>query len=316
MPGTRVLAPALALSSVLAAGCLAEEEIAGSLSQEAVVDNGRNLNGRNLNGRNLNGRNLNGSSLGSAIVWTSLQDIILDGIVFTEATLVGSELQAWNSSSHRKGLELLGSELAAQSDTGQPLRLRVVDIEAPPPGSDVWRYWVEYRETDNSWYPICFDDAGATTAAIPVAGYWNPDQGVAGGGSKIADPDKFTFACEDSGAIGKCLNIGYKPWSFYGGVDVDPYHQSCVRLLRNDYCGDGTPHTLDGTLVNIYDNLGIQLDTEDWRIEAEWDPDGAICMNKKNRSLSNVPCFDDKAVATCGQSSHFGQGTLLMSEIE
>ena len=74
------------------------------------------------------------------------------------------------------------------------------------------------------------------------------------------------------------------------------------------------PHTADGAVINIYDGLGIQLDTEDWRIEAEWDADGARCFSTNNRSLDHLSCFRSRATSACGKLSHFDTGTLLMSE--
>ena len=54
-----------------------------------------------------------------------------------------------------------------------------------------------------------------------------------------------------------------------------------VRALRGDYCGDGVPFTVNGTMVNLYDGVGIQLDTQDWDVDAAWTPDGAACISKK-----------------------------------
>jgi hypothetical protein len=50
--------------------------------------------------------------------------------------------------------------------------------------------------------------------------------------------------------------------------------------LRADYCGDGKGHTVNGTLVNVWDNWGIEReDLEvDWPLEAEWTSDGAKCV--------------------------------------
>jgi hypothetical protein len=186
-------------------------------------------------------------------------------------------------------------------------------MEAPAAPEDPWRYSVEYLDTDSEWYPICLDGAVAQPA-IAIDGWWNPAEGEPGGGGKVNDASKFTFACPVVGAIGKCIEIGYQPWAEEGGVSLDAHHRGCVRALRADYCGDGVPHTTDGAVINIYDGLGIQLDTEDWRIEAEWDADGARCFSTNNRSLDHLSCFRSRATSACGKLSHFDTGTLLMSE--
>ena len=57
-------------------------------------------------------------------------------------------------------------------------------------------------------------------------------------------------------------------------------HAACVRMVRADYCGDGTPHTRNGTKINFWDNSGVLAD-DPWpgmRFEAAWSPQGAVCV--------------------------------------
>ena len=88
-----------------------------------------------------------------------------------------------------------------------------------------------------------------------------------------------------SGAIGKCIRIGYKPWGDREGESLWDYHQACVRMLRADYGGDGTGHTRDGAVVDIIDRLGIQPPESEpaartYEFEAAWGPDGAVCVRR------------------------------------
>lgn len=268
-----------------------------------VVGNGENLNGQNLNGQNLNGENLNGSELGRAVTWVAYYGAHLDGWWVDWLWLEGSELVGWQDGLIEGG-ELAGLRLAARSDTGLDVALRITDVEPPAPGDDRWRYWVEYREVDGTWLPIC-EDATGVEPAYALDGWWDPRQGHAKGGRKTVDHLRFTFACPRLGALGKCVDAGYAPWAH------DAHHQACVRLMRADYCGDGTPHTVDGTLVNLYDDIGIQADTDDWVIEAEWDEHGARCVSPHSRGAEALTCHDVKSLQTCGE---FRQGTLLISE--
>jgi hypothetical protein len=95
-----------------------------------------------------------------------------------------------------------------------------------------------------------------------------------------------------------------------------------VRALRADYCGDGTPYTVDGTLVNLYDNAGLQFDTVDWDPEAAWTPDGAACISKKNETrfwevLQTRPtCYPHtlKAQKSCG--TEFSEGAAIITELK
>lgn len=277
--------------------------------------NGSNLNGSNLNGSNLNGSNLNGQALGTILSSVNLAGVKLNGKTFN-ARLDGTVFVGTDGSSTVQGLGFLQSEFQGNVADGSTVRLRVVDIQTATNGdAEVWNYSVEYRDnSQNAWFSICKNDAGPTPA-IPVSGRWNHEQGVPGGGAKIADATVFTFACVGTSAVAKCVSpIGYKPWKTVNGTSIDPHHQACVRLIRADYCGDGVSHTTDGQWVNLYDGVGIQQDTEEWVIESEWDENGARCFYPLNRSHEAVPCYDQRQDVACGSPTHFGTGTLLMNE--
>lgn len=85
-----------------------------------------------------------------------------------------------------------------------------------------------------------------------------------------------SFSCT-TGVIAKCAVWGYAPWS--AGTEA---HQTCTRLARADYCGNGVPHTENGTLIDVYDVHGIQTPVEspDLSFEAGWGTDGAVCVNQ------------------------------------
>jgi ADYC domain len=128
-------------------------------------------------------------------------------------------------------------------------------------------------------------------------------------GARVDDPSAVTFSCTD-GVIAKCVDFGYAPWT--AGSDV---HLTCTRLARADYCGDGTPWTLDGTLVTIFDRLGIRSLRGGGTsvFEAAWGPDGAVCVARtryevhdgdgrplRPRCFASLPTcttFDDPAAA-------------------
>ena len=48
--------------------------------------------------------------------------------------------------------------------------------------------------------------------------------------------------------------------------------------MRADYCGNGKPHTRDGTRIELWDREGIQVDTSEpgLTFEAAWNEDGAV----------------------------------------
>jgi ADYC domain len=116
---------------------------------------------------------------------------------------------------------------------------------------------------------------------------------------------------------------GYKPWrkalvcakgQGCTKVNLADHHQACTRMLRADYCGDGTSYTVDDVEINVYDGLGIRVDSEAWASEAEWDADGALCLSSPRISASQPTCAGALKRASCGQTTSFGSGALLISE--
>jgi hypothetical protein len=300
------------LALALLAGC-ASDELSRTTSN-LDTENGQNLNGQNLNGQNLNGQNLNGPGNGLFAIWTSLQGAVLQGKAFDSVTLNGTVFTGIKGSSTVTGLDMVETQFTSMRGDGTTVLFRIRSIVAPPAGSDEWLYYVDYRETDGNWYPICRDANGVEHAASPLNGIWDHRQGVAGGGSHIADATKFTFACQGMGAIAKCVDDGYKPWASVNGVSLWNHHEACVRLLRGDYCGDGTPYTQNGNRVNLYDHVGIQQVTENWFFEAEWDQDGARCFSPLNRSHAGIPCYNPRVTLGCGSQQDWALGTLLIDE--
>jgi hypothetical protein len=212
----------------------------------------------------------------------------------------GTSFRAKKGAVIYSGYDFLWSEFFGNLGDGRRARLRVSNMrQAAAPNSDLTEYWVEYQDDAGTWYPLCRNSAGTAVWAYPVQGVYDYRRGVPTGGAHMDDPAHFTFAC-GGGAVSKCINLGYRLWTSRNGVPLAPYHQACTRLLRGDYCGDGTPYTQDGNRVNLFDNLGIQQDTENWVFEANWDQNGARCFYPLNRSHAGIPCYDSRVELLCG----------------
>ncbi|MFP2933421.1 ADYC domain-containing protein [Pyxidicoccus sp. 3LG] len=278
-------------------------------------------NGRGLNGRGLNGRGLNGSELGGLLVSVDFAGVRSSGTAddpMSSVWLQGSVFHGYNGGVEVSGQDFLGARFIGNLDNGATVELRVDDIQ---PGTDadedVWVYRVSYQDTsDGSWKPACAAADGSALGAIAVGGSWNYKEGVAGGGARLDNPRVFTFACEGA-AIAKCVRFGYRPWGTTAdGRSLSDHHQACTRMVRADFCGDGTSYTQDGNWVNLFDNVGVQADTEAWQFEAEWNADGASCFSSTTRASGQpVSCSARATVSACGQRTHFRTGTLLMSEV-
>ncbi len=291
----------IVLAVVLAGGCATDELDLDDVSQDVVAPNGISLNGISLNGISLNGISLNGISLNGV----SLSGVNLSGVGITALSGTKQPLT---------GTGVVGSKWTATLSNGLALPLRIDSAVADTgANSDVWMYAVSYQ-VGTTWTPLCGLDANkAPIRALTVPGTWNTQAGVVGGGAYIASTTQFTFACAAK-TIAKCVDLGYKPWSGYS-----TQLQSCVRLLRSDICGDGTPHTVDGQTLNIYDNLGIQKDTEVWFPEGEWNANGATCITKlfetrfANLGLAVPSCALAKETVNCGIIFH--SGSVLIDEL-
>jgi hypothetical protein len=75
-------------------------------------------------------------------------------------------------------------------------------------------------------------------------------------------------------------------------------YNACIRMIRADYCGDQAAHTVDGTLIDIYDDIRVQdSDTSitDMRFEAGWGPQGAVCVAR-----TRIPALLDMATLRAG----------------
>jgi hypothetical protein len=172
-----------------------------------------------------------------------------------------------------------GVTFEALDDIGTSVRLRVEAVDTDPQDrdGDVRLYTLsQFDPAGDVWNSYCLPDAEGKSRAIPVRGSWRTD------GSLDGAEDAVTFACT-SGAIGKCIRFGYKPWKTVDGVSLRDHHQACMRMVRADYCGDGRPHTRDGTRIDMWDRLGIQVreqSTEHPEVfEAAWGPQGAEYVN-------------------------------------
>ncbi len=154
--------------------------------------------------------------------------------------------------------------------------LRVDDIvhDAADPDGDVYWYALSQRDSSGVWRDYCVPDREGKQLAIPLAGSWD-------GRRNHSSTGAITFACT-SGALAKCVRWGYKPWKAFNGVSLADYHQACVRMTPADYCGDGTPHTRDGTSIGFWDHLGIRKrpDEPGMVFEAAWSPRGAVYLRK------------------------------------
>ncbi len=303
------------------AGCDAEEvaaeddlDLGEEVSLRHAVDNSSQLNGMRINGMRINGMRINGAVL--------LGDTLNDAVEVLAVDLPGAD-EMLDSSYIDGSLQVAtvgGAVLKDAALTGTLVKLNVTEngvskardmlIQGMSPlGSQpgVWLYDIVRRDPNEWWNPVCVDGVGVPTQSIVLNEVWNPTTGA-----KITPRPSgaVTFACRGA-ALAKCVEFGYVPWKVQNGVSLADHHQACTRMVRADYCGDGKSHTVNGMKIHVLDQVGVQnADTNvKYVVEAEWGPNGAVCLNPGNTRLANqtIGC----QIPTCGAS--FASGGLIQS---
>lgn len=267
--------------------------------------------GRWLNGRWLNGRWLNGTSTFVTAAYpnrTMVDGVVLFGTKLGAAEVDDVEVFATELSSAPWGIsgtDFVGATMSAIDNDRNPLTLRIDDIIPQPSGLFYYEITAIYEEREE---PLCepteppehmseedrekFDRSNGR--AVPIAGIWNHKIGERGAGGKIpgSAAHGITFGCLNVGATAKCVQMGYWPWL---DRDHDLAHQSCVRMVRADYCGNGMSWTENGTPIDVEDEIPEQFFAEyiphnhddAWVFEATWGPDGASCIEAYRYETEN-----------------------------
>jgi ADYC domain/Pentapeptide repeats (8 copies) len=267
-----------------------DDESVSVASQAYTHANDGHLNGVHLNGNEFNGVHLNGVHLNGV----HLNNVALNGV-----HLNGTELRGTPEGSVEIGDDdLLGVKMTAELSNEDEIELVINDIDVM---SGRYYYTVSYTtDGGSSWNLLCGEESSTPIQALLLANRWDNVTG-----DRITDSTMVTVACQGS-ALAKCAEWGYAPWasdiveSDEGNVNQHniaraELHQACTRMVRGDYCGDGTAHTVAGTMINIWDNFKIQeRDTgSTMPLEAEWSPDGAVCVKHTRwRQSSTNPDYD------------------------
>jgi hypothetical protein len=234
--------------------------------EEVVTLRKLTANGLALNGLDWLGVSLNGLSLNS---------IVLNGIMINGIVLNGTQLDVQLDASEIVGADgtpfadamLVGTEIEGLLSGGTTIALRIDGVR---------------REGGLTYYALSHDGANVSSEGLDglfVPGSWDA------AGALVPTRDAVSYSCTN-GVLAKCVRWGYAPWDV--GAQA---HQSCTRMARADYCGDGVPHTRNGTAIDVFDDLGVQdpiAEPGAFEFEAAWGPDGATCVSR--------PRFDEEVV--------------------
>ncbi len=181
-------------------------------------------------------------------------------------TVEGTEFVLTMADGHvLRSSDLVGATLKVRSE-GHDIEVMIKSVEEDPysVGGQVFLHHFLVKDDIGKLTDLCAPDAQGKSLGFPV-----PD----GRGG-------FDLTCT-SGAVGKCVRWGYRPWEEKpGGPPLRALHQACTHMVRADYGGDGHATTREGTLIDIYDRFNIQTSDKDapMTFEAAWGVDGAICV--------------------------------------
>lgn len=235
----------------------------------------------------------------------------VEGTGFIVADATGKSLQ---------GTELIGAEL----DLGEIGVMRVVAVDRDPTArfDEIWLHTLHLRQPGSMVFSeFCSPDPKGDKRVVVYPGYF--DEAL----HYIADAERFSFSCV-SGVEAKCLRWGYLPWRTAPntGASLAPYFETCIRLARADYLGNGEPSTRNGTAIDIYDHVGVQQRTpglEDMHFEAGWNLGGAVCvhhtripenltmaaLSKRRGQKRSLPILG----SSCSEQTASAQGALLFN---
>ncbi len=204
---------------------------------------------------------------------------------------------------------LPGTRLRALTSSGAALPAQVVSASVLLSAPDLLGYNITV-DVAGVWQPLCGTDArGSPVLAIKLPGTWDHRSGVPGGGDHLQNTQTFTLACEGS-TLEKCAEL-YKPGT---SLWVGAAHQACTRTLRADYCGDGTPHTNSGVVIDIHDRFGKQFSqaSATWNNEAMWGEQGAGCVANLRVAALVPDCLSRLLDSSCMDPPVFTDPKMLL----
>ena len=301
-------------------------EIDEAVTFRNVFDNGLELNGVNLNGVNFNGVNLNGVNLngvnlnGVNLNGVNLNTNAFGGSLYITPAYAAGRVKAFRGQleiDDNSGVTIRGNSLAGleieMNVNGTLQRLRIESVVADANDPDIKYTKLSVRNSGGTWETWCKDGYGIPTEAIVIEGAYDSN------GNFLADTGAMAFACRGT-ASAKCIVWGYKPWDEVGGVSLRDHYQACLAMVRGDYCRTNTPHTANGTAIDVSDHglsTQIQASGTNWPVEAQWGVDGAKCFSTPRKLIyprtSINPCYG--TVPSCpADKNTWVPGALLMTQ--
>ena len=223
-------------------------------------------------------------------------------------TVEGTELVLTTPSGRvLRSADLVGATLQVGTGAGQmKVTIRSVMDDPDAIGGRIVLHHFVVADDNGRSVDLCSPDAQGGSLGFPVP------NGHGG----------FDLTCT-SGAVGKCIRWGYRPWEEKtDGPPLRALHQACTHMVRADYGGDGRSTTRDGTLIYFCDRFGVRPCSKQAPVpfEAAWGTDGAICVARpripENISLKELaaryPRLKPRLGHVCNQASALRDPDVLL----
>ncbi|MFY0532351.1 ADYC domain-containing protein [Nannocystis pusilla] len=193
--------------------------------------------------------------------------------VYRGADLVGSrwELTLFNADTDGDG------DHDADDEPEVDVELRIASFQQISPKEA--HYTFETVDELGNIVPVCDADTDGVHTMVPIK-----DLTVNEVTGRMGKRSNTLYLACTSGAVGKAVQWGYKPWE----RPIDEF-EVATRMVRADYCFDGTSYTQTGTHLQIKDKYQINtfLRSDD-PTEAVWSKSGVRCINTPQRHLHRV----------------------------
>ena len=239
----------------------------------------------------------------------------------------GSEWVLQTATGTLRSADLVGAQL--QLAGGAVLRIDSARLTSDGTGPGWWAHEVSVRpptsmptagparpEGQDGWQPLCAGHSDGSHYAVVLPGREQAD------GTLGADDSSFAVSCT-SGALAKCLRMGYRPWQTLNGVPMRTVFNGCIRMVRADYGGQGLPHTENGRRIDVYDTLAVQSPDllSGQAFEAGWNEQGAVCVHHLRiagaLALADLPArypqLQGRVGAVCTEAFARAHGALLFN---
>jgi len=257
--------------------------------------------------RPLGGVWLNTSAIGSLMFSAlDLDGKPLDGLTLTDVLVarpndqwlrmdtidvVSGEIRGKRDSVHYMGEDLVGSRWLLSPGQGAPVEMWISGATAVPGGDT--RYTFKTLDGGGAPVHVCDADSQGDRSAISIKDITvHRETGV------VAARKKTLYLACVSGAVGKARMWGY-------GTSALAGFEAAIRMVRADYCYNGTSWTTPGTGVQVRDMGDINgFLYPEYATEAVWTLTGLACLTQPRRTVytgADVAC-NAAAIPGCPQN--------------